>query len=139
MSADLSALQARLASLHNRSEIAGRADELFYINAAQKMLQRLGFFKGQDTETTLQSPAISSGATGVMSIALPSDYRAYDSIVQTAPSYLSGFGIADIKKMNELYRSRSTLADTVFQAIRATKTNIYLYPPYTASATYAAA
>ena len=138
---NLQQIQAELALLHHRTDIAGGAVELSFINSFQKSLQRLGFFKGEDTSTTLRSPKVHSGS-GILSLVFSAqstpitDFRTYIDLVQQTPSYRAGLGIITREKAGTLYRSQVPITDTVWDAVCPTKTLIDVYPPYTSTIEY---
>ena len=138
MTITLSDLQTNFKSILNRDDL-GTTLELFLLNASMKMLETKGIYRGEDTVASISSPAISNGATGVMTIALPSDCRMFETLEQNSPSFKSGFAVIDRKKATKLYRTRKTLTDsTVFEAVVPTNTDLRFYSGYTATNAYTA-
>ena len=143
MSVTLSDLQTNLRSLTNRSDLDTTL-EVYLINSAIKMLETSGAYKGEDTTDTISSPAISSGATGTLAIALPlksdgtPDCRDFTNLEQIAPTYQSGLAVIERTKALLLYRTLTTLSNTSLETVVVENETLYFYPPYTADNAYSA-
>jgi len=137
MAVPLSELRDRLEDLAHRPDLVDTSVEKFFLNSAMRMLQRAGYYRGQDATSVLSSSAITSGTSGLLSIALPSDFRHYEDVAQSTPSFKTGFSVISRQRANVVYKSRVTLADNL-ESVVLTKSNIVFYPGYTAGGNFSA-
>jgi len=138
MAITLATLRSRVVDVTHREDLTGTAKLDFYINAAIRMLQQAGFFRPQSTSTTFSSSAITSGDTGLLSFTIPTRFKNYRDWIQTAPSYKGGFSRIARERANIVWVDQTTLANNIFEAVVVDGSTIDVYPPYTASASFAA-